>query len=259
MILRSKELEIDLDGGEIRAESLFVSGYKINTHKTKNEGLFGVSVYGADAEQRRVKIEGYICEQIEENRHKLAQICTQSEPFYLIDGEYMLEVVAEKSPEYASEKRFSGKVLKYTLALESTSPLWLASERHSVYAPTCGNLSTDESAIYLTNESDTEIGFEAEITMRISGERVLIRRGYEYIDVRGVSLSAGDKLYISTLHGKKEVSVTRKSTAEVENLISFVDTGSTFFTLARGENRIDYNIESAVCSITLYYLPTRMR
>lgn len=259
MILRSENLQINLKSDEIRLERFEVSGCEINNQLTSSHSYLGKRPYAINLDSRRVKIEGYICENLESNRRSLAKICIQESPFYVIDGDYRLEVVARKSPEYSSERRFSQKTLKFCLDLVAINPLWLACEKKSSNFPTVGGVSNDERAIYITVESDTSVGFEAEMQMRTSAERILLRKGTEYIDLRGLTLEIGDVVYISTLHGKKEVRVTKKSTGAIEDLMGYVATGSAFFDLDVGENRLDYTITSGILNATFSYTPAYMR
>lgn len=259
MILKNDTFEINMENDEIRVELFEVSGCEIDTKQSGRNGFLGRYSYGVELDKRKVKIEGYICSSLESNRRKLAKICTQGAPFYVIDGDYMLEVVGRKSPEYATEKRFSSKVLKFTLLLETTNPLWQGKDKKTAYFPTCGGTSNDENAIRISNEGDIEVGFELICDMRSSADKIRISKGGKYLEISGAGFKAGDKVFIDTRYGKKKVYVVKYDTGKTQDLLSFVTSGSTFFSLDVGENQIDYLVATGVLSANIYYNPAYMR
>lgn len=75
----------------------------------------------------------------------------------------------------------------------------------------------------------------------------------EYIKINA-SLSAGDKLEVTTFYQNKTAYITRAS-GEKENVIQYLDPGSTFLQLKIGDNLFSYDADSGKSNleITVYH------
>lgn len=245
-------------GEELKLICLHIGGCQIKTLLGTSIGLLPSYPIGASAQAREIKIEGYVCDNLEENRRKLCQICTLNAPFYLIDGDFRLELIPKYSVEFSHEKRFTDKLLRFTVRASCTSPYWLHKEQLRTTFYNCGGESTDENAIFQSNIGDAPVGFLMEIHMMSSCNLVTLIKGERRLRVvRPFKIM--DKLYIDTRHGKKGVYLVESGSSKTVDLMEFVDAGSSFFELDTGENRIDFVVSQGLAYMTLEYCPVYLR
>lgn len=260
MILRNEHQSLLLDGESgVRLEGLYISGYEVNSLLGAESELTGVICHSRSLGKRDVKIEGYISEELEANRRALGQICTQDGEFYLVDGDYMLALVLTSGIEISYEKKFSTKLLKFTLYARTTNPLWQATEEEGVPGISCGGNSTDERAIRLVNSGDAPVGFSLYLYIRIGAPNISFSKNGKYLTLTGLSLETGDQLFIDTRRGKKSVNLIKKGTSTPISVLDKVLLGSTFFELDVGDNKIDYSLVDSVVTATISFRPCYMR
>lgn len=259
MIIDNGIEALELDSQSVRLERVELSGYEIKGDFSSPSALRGRVLGSAVLGKRDVKIEGYISAGLEENRRKIARICTHNPPFYLIDGEYRLELVSKKGIELSAEKRFSSKLLKFTLYAEATNPLWQSITEKSVTYSSCAGISDASSAIYVTNEGDAPVGFVAQAKMRTLAEGAIFRIGDKRITLDTSGLEIGDIVSIDTRYGKKSVTLIKKSTGASEDFMLNLAVGSELFELDAGVNRIDYSVPTGFIQLTITYNPVYMR
>ncbi|MBQ2810484.1 MAG: phage tail family protein [Clostridia bacterium] len=256
MVLTNGELSLSLDGA-LKLISLEVGGAPINNFLCQGGGMLGGVPMGFSISPREVKIEGYVCEDLEANRKLLCQICTQTPPFYIVDGDYRLELLPKHTIEFSSLKRFSEKLLKFTIRAISPSPYWLGEAvRQQFY--NCGGESTDDIAIRITNTGDVEMGALFEFLMMSSCNFIKLIKGEERIFVNH-PFKTMDKLFIDTRHGKMSVCYLPSGQSNPVNIIEFVSPDSSFFGLDVGENRFDFVVSQGLSYVTIEYSPAYLR
>lgn len=90
----------------------------------------------------------------------------------------------------------------------------------------------------IVNDGDSPAPVELEISGPATVPKIEHKRTGQYIAVNQ-ELEVGDKLYINTEPGRKEVKIT-KATGEESNAMGLIDLNSTFFLLEPGNNLLEY-------------------
>ena len=258
MILMNREHIIDLNSEAVRLESFDISGYEIKAQLGSSRGLCGSVLHGISLGERDVKIEGYIASSHEEKRHALAKICSQNEPFYLVDGEYRLELVAKRGPELSCQKRFLNKLLKFTIYARSVNPLWQASQEQVVQFYSIGGVSDESKNMKITNSGDVPVGFLLEVSMRTSADKLIITKNSERIEISH-SFEIGDKVFIDTRRGKKGVEVLLSQNNKLISIINELSLGSTLFELDVGENTLGFSVLTGLTNMKFLFSPCYLR
>lgn len=244
--------------GDIRAESLVIGGARINNLLSPLPSLEGARLAGGSIGERALTLEGYICADLEQNRRMLCKLCTLGRPFYLLDGEYRLELVLSSGVRFASERRFKDKLLRFTIEAIAPSPYWEAAEsqRHLFYS--LGATSNDDNALRITNIGDMPCGFRLTVLMATSANFLVIRKSDKRITLN-LPLNLLDTVIIDTRSGKKSVTVIPDGQSEGVSAIEYVMPSSEFFGLDAGDNRIDFVVSEGVAHMTLEYTPRYLR
>lgn len=259
MVLTNSSESLELSqSGAVRLEALEIFPHEMKSSLSLERALEGQVLSDASVGKGELKIEGYICEDLEENRRRLIRICTRQEGFTIVDGEYAMDAVLKRGVELSYEKRFKEKLLKFTIHMIAPCPFWRKSEKISQLFYNCGGYSNDSNAIFITNDGDVDTGFEARLLMATSATAVTLSCNGEQLVIE-YSPSLGDTIYIDTRRGKKSVMLQKSGQAEKISILEYVKPSSSFFSLRSGENRIDYIILQGVARITIDYTPIYMR
>ena len=256
MVLTDGKTSITLDEGDFRLERVSYLAPKIKNTLAPLEGGKESLFIGGKTGAREVKIEGYISGNTEENRKALLHLCDKS-PITLVDGEYSLEIVLDSAVSMSSEKRFRDKLLKYEITAIAPSPYWQG-EKISKTFYGCSGTSKDENAIFISNVGELSVGCEIRVYLMTGCNSFTLTKdskGFKY----NSAVSTLDAVYIDTRVGKKSVTLQRNGSSERVSAIDKVMPGSSFFTLAPGENRIDFAIPLGVAYISIDYTPLYLR
>ncbi len=248
---------IDLDY-EIKTERFTMTGSTVEPSLGYDKTAQRYNLLGGRALPREIAIEGYITGDVEENRYYLCKMCTPLKTLWLYDGDYRMEITILKTPELIDEKRFKDKLFRYTIRALCLSPYWsaISPKRYIFYS--CGGESTDKNALKVLNEGHTSCGFNISILMNTSANFLTLKKGSELIKINK-PLDALDTVIIDTSSGKKSVMLKKDGQDELTSLIEYVSPNSTFFSLDKGENKIDFVVSEGVAHMTLEYTPSYIR
>lgn len=217
---------------------------------------------------RSVTIRGYILPEGEEESgrltaldalsRRLIRLVTAAGGFYLEERGRTLHLAAESAPDFSREAPFSeGDAACFTVRAlsEENSPYYTESPRGItargmdrklvfplIHTPRTVFATLSQSGVVnLPNPGDVPCGFTAVLEAeKDTVTSLTIRLGEEYITVRH-PLSPGESITVCTEPGKKNVYLGGVS------ILSSVDWGSTFFSLAPGENPLEWHAEGDGC------------
>ena len=94
--------------------------------------------------------------------------------------------------------------------------------------------------------------------MNTSANFLTLRKGSEYIKINK-PLDILDTVIIDTSSGKKSVMLKKDGQDGLVSLIEYVSPDSTFFSLDKGQNQIDFVVSEGVAHMTLEYIPRYIR
>ena len=217
---------------------------------------------------RSVTIRGYILPEGEEESgrltaldalsRRLIRLVTAEGGFYLEERGRTLHLAAESAPDFSREAPFAeGDAACFTIRAlsEENSPYYTESPRGItargmdrklvfplIHTPRTVFATLSQSGVVnLPNPGDVPCGFTAVLEAeKDTVTSLTIRLGEEYITVRH-PLSPGESITVCTEPGKKNVYLGGVS------ILSSVDWGSTFFSLAPGENPLEWHAEGEGC------------
>lgn len=248
---------LDLDY-EIRAERVKITGSAVEPQLGYDRDAQHYNLLGGTVLPREITIEGYITGDVEENRHYLYKMCAPLKTLWLYDGDYRMEITVLRAPELSDERRYKDKLFRFTIRALCLSPYWSAISAKKYIFYSCGGESTDQSALKVLNEGHVPSGFNISILMNTSANFLTLRKGSEYIKINK-PLDILDTVIIDTSSGKKSVMLKKDGQDALVSLIEYVSPDSTFFSLDKGQNQIDFVVSEGVAHMTLEYIPRYIR
>lgn len=244
---------------------------------TKSPNQDGKSYHGTLLEERTLPVTGAIIGDNLEDMYKKRQLlCSIFNPklkgtlIYINDaGVYEIECVVEDSPTF---KDTTANIQEFLVQLYCPNPYWLdIDEYKEEIAAWIGDFQFDfeiiEEGIELghrensvivnvNNAGDVETGMKIELTAlaTVVNPSLLNVNTQEFIKVKR-TLTAGDKLIISTYFANKRIELIKNGIAT--NVFNYIDINSTFLQLDVGDNLFRYDAESGAYNldVAIYYKP----
>lgn len=252
----TEKITFGSDGFEL--ERLTLSPYDIKSSFVTGYGSYGTMCTQSCLLSREVKIEGYIKgEDIESKRRLLGRICDPVAEFSLLDGSYFLSLCLKRGIELSSEKRFTDKLLRFTVYAVAPYPLW----QGGTISKTIYNVAASSAVnkpISVENPGDVPVGYKMRILFMLDTEYFRFTMGDKRMSMT-YSFKTGDVLIIDTRYGQKSAILTPYESEDKLSLMGYFSVDSDFFPLQSGENTVDYFIQNGAMYITYTFVPAYLR
>lgn len=242
----------------------------------------GESYEGNTLEPRFINVELSVVadgrEDMAQKRQRLTRTLNPKLDLGTIEYEYggvrkRVQGIPEKSPNFVPGNRGKDYIQETLITFYCPNPYWqeLETERVDVSTlvggwsfpweiPAEGYEMSIRTISYITNvynggSAKTPILVSLKATGNVTDPIITNNDTGEYIRVNRV-LADGDELLIDTKFGNKRVEIIR-SNGERENAFHYIDYKSDFFSVASGDNEIEYGAEigEANLDVYIYYTP----
>lgn len=243
---------------------------------SKAPGQDGKSYHGTLLEERILPMEGAVSGvTIEDLYSKIRILCSILSPKISGILTYTNDNKSYKIPYILEDLSFKDRIeniQEFLVQLYCPNPYWLdIQECKEEIAAWIGDfefnfeISSDgilmghrENSVIVNilNNGDTECGMRIELTAlaTVVNPSLVNVNTQEYIKVKR-TLTAGDRLVISTSFGDKRVELIRNGVAS--NVFNYIDLNSTFLQLDVGDNLFRYDAEDGAnnLDVAIYYRP----
>lgn len=237
-----------------------IGGIKNEIHRYKAVGQDGASTQDKNLGEREIQIlggiRGYSREEILYNRRQLIRVFNpkfKGRLQYSYGGTIKeIDVEVEEAPIFSKSNVW--KIQKFMINLLAPSPFlldiyetgeliqtWIKGFQFPLKLP-FRLRQRGETRKNIYNEGDVETPVEIIFKGPAVNPSVTNLTTNEFIKVKR-TLTSDDTLYITTAFGNKKVEIKRES-GERENAFNYIDLDSTFFSLATGDNLIEYDTEN---------------
>lgn len=260
----TKEIIFDNENYAIHSKDLGASTINLSTFQGYNQ--IGVNVAGRVIGQRDISITGFILAENEndmlDKKRLLQQIASPLEDFYLMIGDYKIQVSATSSIKYSSTYAQNNPFIAmfilngscanpcFTKIYTSTIPVayWGGGFHFPLNIPVVMGCRQSSQIKMIENTGEIDVGMKITFTAKADG--VVNPRMYNMLTGETLQmnceLNEGDKVVIDTGFGKKSVVFND----EIDYLYK-MDLDSDFLQLHAGENYFYYECEGTVNNLEL--------
>lgn len=257
-------VEFSLDSGYVI--ETFDSPYKMEVDFTTSTGSksYGVKVESQRVQPRTMVITGTILGYAQEKKKKLVHVLAPMQMGKLqFNGKYEMTVYPKQSPVVESKNLNP----RFSFMLYAPMPYWHNSGGTSVPLYGVEGLfsfpwdwgsefqfsSIRKGTVNVVNEGDAPCTWELTVVAigEVKNPRLTKTRTEEYVQVN-VTLSAGQKLFISTVDDEMSIILADKDGNET-NVFSYLDIGSSSFYLDVGDNLLDFTPASDAVQATINF------
>lgn len=250
---------------------------ELNIQSTSSYNQDGENYGGNSLKPRFINVELAVIadgrEDMAKKRQRLIRVLNPKLGLGKIEYEYggirkKIHGLPEKSPNFIPGKRGKDYIQETLITFYCPNPYWqeLQSERVNVSTlvggfefpwdiPAEGYEMAIRTISYITNiyndgSAETPILVSLKATGNVTNPIITNNDTGEFIRVNRV-LAEGDELLIDTKFGNKRVEIIR-SNGKRENAFHYIDYRSDFFSVASGDNEIEYGAEIGEANLDVY-------